>query len=74
MHRVTITIDDDLDTELDGFMKTRGYDNRSEAIRDLAMGRQRIALEALQMPEHQRAWPWVTPPRAALMPGRAGRD
>jgi CopG family nickel-responsive transcriptional regulator len=36
MQRVTITIDDDLDADLDQFMKTRGYDNRSEAIRDLA--------------------------------------
>ena len=36
MQRVTITIDDDLDAELDRFMSTRGYDNRSEAIRDLA--------------------------------------
>jgi CopG family nickel-responsive transcriptional regulator len=36
MQRVTITIDDELDAELDRFMKARGYDNRSEAIRDLA--------------------------------------
>jgi CopG family nickel-responsive transcriptional regulator len=35
MHRVTITIDDDLDTELQRFMNSRGYDNRSEAFRDL---------------------------------------
>ena len=46
MHRVTITIDDDLDSELDRFMKTRGYDNRSEAIRDLARsGLQQATLE-----------------------------
>jgi len=46
MHRVTITIDDDLDTELDRFMKSRGYDNRSEAIRDLARsGLQQAAME-----------------------------
>ncbi len=36
MQRVTITIDDELDAELDRFMSTRGYANRSEAIRDLA--------------------------------------
>ena len=36
MQRVTITIDDELDAELDRFMKARGYANRSEAIRDLA--------------------------------------
>ncbi len=38
MHRVTITIDDDLAAELDRFMAARGYANRSEAIRDLARG------------------------------------
>ncbi len=36
MQRVTITIDDELDAELGRFMRARGYDNRSEAIRDLA--------------------------------------
>jgi CopG family nickel-responsive transcriptional regulator len=46
MQRVTITIDDELDAELDRFMKARGYVNRSEAIRDLArMGLQQAALE-----------------------------
>jgi CopG family nickel-responsive transcriptional regulator len=46
MHRVTITIDDDLDAELDRFMSTRGYDNRSEAIRDLARsGLQQAVME-----------------------------
>jgi nickel-responsive transcriptional regulator NikR len=46
MQRVTITIDDELDAELDRFMKTRGYDNRSEAIRDLARsGLQQAAME-----------------------------
>ena len=46
MHRVTITIDEDLDGELDRFMNTRGYDNRSEAIRDLARsGLQQAAME-----------------------------
>ena len=46
MQRVTITIDDELDAELDRFMRARGYDNRSEAIRDLARsGLQRAAAE-----------------------------
>jgi CopG family transcriptional regulator, nickel-responsive regulator len=36
MQRVTITIDDDLVAEIDGFIAERGYANRSEAIRDLA--------------------------------------
>jgi CopG family nickel-responsive transcriptional regulator len=35
MQRVTITLDDDLITELDKFQKQRGYQNRSEALRDL---------------------------------------
>jgi CopG family transcriptional regulator, nickel-responsive regulator len=34
--RVTITVDDDFAAEIDSFMSARGYDNRSEAIRDLA--------------------------------------
>jgi CopG family nickel-responsive transcriptional regulator len=46
MQRVTITIDDDLDDELDRFMSLRGYGNRSEAIRDLARsGLEQAALE-----------------------------
>ena len=36
MQRVTITLDDDLKAELDELIATRGYQNRSEAIRDLA--------------------------------------
>jgi len=35
MQRLTITIDDDLVDVVDEFIKTRGYANRSEAIRDL---------------------------------------
>ena len=38
MQRLTITIDDDLVAEVDGFMETRGYANRSEAVRDLIRG------------------------------------
>jgi CopG family transcriptional regulator, nickel-responsive regulator len=36
MQRITITIDDDLMNDLDRVMAKRGYQNRSEAIRDLA--------------------------------------
>ena len=35
MQRVTITIDDELMIELDRIIAARGYQNRSEAIRDL---------------------------------------
>jgi CopG family nickel-responsive transcriptional regulator len=35
MQRVTITLDDDLMKELDRCAATRGYQNRSEAVRDL---------------------------------------
>jgi CopG family nickel-responsive transcriptional regulator len=46
MQRVTITIDDELDAELDRFMTARGYANRSEAIRDLARtGLQQASVE-----------------------------
>ena len=36
MQRVTITIDDELMVELDRIIAARGYQNRSEAIRDMA--------------------------------------
>lgn len=36
MQRITITIDDDLMMDLDQHIAKRGYQNRSEAIRDLA--------------------------------------
>jgi CopG family transcriptional regulator, nickel-responsive regulator len=36
MHRVTITLDDELMSDLDELIAVRGYQNRSEAIRDLA--------------------------------------
>ena len=35
MQRVTITLDDELVDEIDAFIARRGYQNRSEAIRDL---------------------------------------
>ena len=36
MERVTISMSDEFATELAGFMETHRYDNRSEALRDLA--------------------------------------
>jgi CopG family nickel-responsive transcriptional regulator len=36
LQRVTLTFDDDLMAEIDRFMESRGYSNRSEAVRDLA--------------------------------------
>ncbi len=36
MQRITITIDDDLMSELDRMVAQKGYQNRSEALRDLA--------------------------------------
>jgi CopG family nickel-responsive transcriptional regulator len=47
MQRVTITIDDELMTELDRIIAARGYQNRSEAIRDLARAGIREAGQAL---------------------------
>jgi CopG family nickel-responsive transcriptional regulator len=47
MQRVTITIDDDLMAELDRIIENRGYQNRSEAIRDLARAGIREAAESL---------------------------
>ncbi|MCP5432650.1 MAG: nickel-responsive transcriptional regulator NikR [Alphaproteobacteria bacterium] len=39
MHRVTITVDDDLMKALDAYMAGHGYENRSEAMRDLVRDR-----------------------------------
>jgi CopG family transcriptional regulator, nickel-responsive regulator len=36
VQRLTVTFDDDLMVEIDRFMESRGYSNRSEALRDLA--------------------------------------
>jgi CopG family nickel-responsive transcriptional regulator len=47
MQRVTITVDDDLIAEIDRLAAARGYQNRSEAIRDLARsGIEQAAAEA----------------------------
>jgi CopG family nickel-responsive transcriptional regulator len=46
MQRVTITLDDEFVDELDRISALRGYQNRSEAIRDLARGGMRQATES----------------------------
>lgn len=48
--RVTITLDDDTATALEGFMAQRGYANRSEAIRDLLHGGLARATEEAEDP------------------------
>jgi CopG family nickel-responsive transcriptional regulator len=35
MQRLTISIDDELATDFESLMQARGYENRSEAVRDL---------------------------------------
>ena len=45
MQRVTITLDDELMKELDAIIAARGYQNRSEAIRDLARAGIRLPFE-----------------------------
>lgn len=45
MQRITVTVDDELLQQFDAFMKQRGYDNRSEAFRDLL--RERLEKERL---------------------------
>ena len=45
MQRITITVDDDLMVDLDRLIAKRGYQNRSEAIRDLARAGMQQATE-----------------------------
>ncbi len=45
MQRVTVTLDDELMDELDRIIARRGYQNRSEAVRDLARAGIRQAAE-----------------------------
>lgn len=49
MRRVTVTLDDALMRDLDALMERRGYQNRSEAVRDLA--RAGLSLAASEGPE-----------------------
>src|SRR5262245_23457765 len=45
MHRATIVLDDEFVKELDRIIAVRGYQNRSEAVRDLARAGMRQAAE-----------------------------
>ena len=75
MQRVTITIDDDLDAELERFMSSRGYDNRSEAIRDLARaGLQQAAMEISGPRPCVAALVYVYDHEARELPKRLTRD
>jgi CopG family nickel-responsive transcriptional regulator len=47
MERITISLDNELMKEIDHLMKKRGYQNRSEAIRDLARAGIRQANEGV---------------------------
>jgi CopG family transcriptional regulator, nickel-responsive regulator len=48
VQRATITLDDEFVAELDSMISRRGYQNRSEAIRDLARAGMRQAAEGSQ--------------------------
>ena len=75
MHRVTITIDDDLAAELDRFMAARGYVNRSEAIRDLARsGLQQARTEVASRRPCVAALVYVYDHEARELPKRLTRD
>ena len=51
MQRITVTVDDDLKRQFDGFMAARGYSNRSEAFRDLLRDRlERERLDQVSAP------------------------
>ena len=45
MQRVTVTLDEELMADLDHMIAARGYQNRSEAIRDLARAGIREAVQ-----------------------------
>ncbi len=47
MQRLTVTLDDELMGEIDRFMATRGYSNRSEALRDLVRAGLTRGIEAI---------------------------
>jgi len=75
MQRVTITIDDELDAELDRFMRVRGYENRSEAIRDLARsGLQQAAAEVGGPRQCVAALIYIYDHEARDLPKRLTRD
>ena len=80
MQRVTITLDDDLLETLDSLSQRRGYNNRSEAIRDIL--RSALAQEAIQQHgtqgfavlsyvyEHEKRQPYCFHPASSPRPLR----
>src|SRR6516165_12005023 len=75
MQRVTITIDDDLLAEIDTFMETRGYANRSEAIRDLARsGLEKFSTETAPERECLATLSYVYDHAARQLPKRLTQD
>jgi CopG family transcriptional regulator, nickel-responsive regulator len=75
MQRVTITIDEDLVAELERFMAARGYDNRSEAMRDLARsGLQQHATQVAGRQECLAALIYVYDHHQRELPKRLTRD
>lgn len=49
MERITMSLDDGLLAEFDGYIRRKGYENRSEAIRDLL--RQRLEQDRMESDE-----------------------
>jgi CopG family nickel-responsive transcriptional regulator len=75
MQRVTITIDDDLLDEIDAFMETRGYANRSEAFRDLARsGLEKFSTETAPGRECVATLSYVYDHAARQLPKRLTQD
>ena len=74
MQRVTITLDDDLMADLDRIIAARGYQNRSEAIRDLARsGLEQAAVEVADTRHCVAALVYVYDHHARELPKRLTR-
>jgi CopG family nickel-responsive transcriptional regulator len=75
MQRVTITLDDDLMADLDRIIAARGYQNRSEAIRDLARaGLEQAALEVARTRNSVAALVYVYDHHARDLPRRLTQE
>ena len=75
MQRVTITLDDDLMDDLDRIIVARGYQNRSEAIRDLARsGLEQAAVEVASSRHCVAALVYVYDHHARELPKRLTQE
>ncbi len=75
MQRITVTLDDDLVTALDRMIAERGYQNRSEAIRDLARtGLQQASVETGGPGQCVAALVYLYDHEARDLPKRLTRD